>query len=327
MEKIIDRDVLEAVTVLLRDIANISFPQEQYQIRNAMVGELLTKYIVAVPLEEGMQFPLPCFNRALEPVCISYAIQCRFFLGNSGIPVYILQPAPEYDAEGCCPIVVFRGTKFSLDCKSDIRSIVENLNKEGAARGLYNEFRKTLGRYMKAKCAGENGTAPRFRVMGYSQGGVLAQRAVVDFYEYVAREPLHLSLFFNSPALEDDYFNRWLEIPETSRPSCFNILRTGDPVSKRGHKFIGNVYEVEPLQKEGLLQAHLGAKTITTTLRIYEVHNDKEALHETRKLINELMASALVEGLYNVLSKGLSRLQSRSQQLEKDAKSHSFKAY
>lgn len=304
-----DDAALNEIYALLNTVGEISFSPEMFQIRNAMVAELITKHLVTQRLEEGIRCPIPCFNKNSKPVLINYTLLHRFELGNSGIPVYLFHPPQEHENEGCSPILAFRGTHFSLESISSVRSVVENLNKIGAARDLYDSFKVLLGKFIIDHYSGAAQTAPGFRIMGYSQGALLGQRAVIDFHRYLAKDELNPSLLYNSPGLEADYMDRWDAIPENARPQCINILVTHDIISKRGHKFIGEVFEVDPQKKLSFMEAHCGAKTITSQLEIFRVDNERESKSKTRKLVNEVMASCVVESLYKLINFGLKKIQ------------------
>jgi hypothetical protein len=186
-----------------------------------------------------------------------------------------------------------------MENEGDIRSVIENLNKVGPARGVYNEFKGTLKDMFKRWFPTME--KPLFRVMGYSQGAVLGQRACVDFYPYIDKRILNGSIFMNSPALEKDYIQAWESIKMENRPNVTNILVTRDLVSKRGNKFIGEVYEIDPLKKMGFLAAHMGCKFINKAISIYQVDNDKEAESYSRQLINQVMSSDMIEVLYKFM--------------------------
>ncbi len=292
-------DRLSEAIALLEAIAGIEFEPNRYIYRNAMVAEVLTKHIVSQPLEKGMSFPIPCILDEKEAIVSEYKVDQQLFIGNTGIPVTIFVPTEHQ--EKLHPLLIFRGTKFSTSTNSDIRSIIENLNKAGPARGIYDQFKNNLRTFFKHWFKGE-GTRPLFRIMGYSQGAVLGQRAIVDFYPYIAKGTLNASILFNSPGVEKDYIEGWLKIDEKVRPVVVNILITNDIISKRGTKFIGDVYEVEPPVKGNFLQSHLGAKLFIGEWQVYLIDNDKEGESATRRLVNEVMSSNAIEGLYALAS-------------------------
>lgn len=302
-------DLIAMAIDMLKGIAKIKFKPEQFQIRNAMVAEVLTKYIVSQPIPLNLEMPIPCFDAKGYPIVVDYINFKRLSLGESGLPVYIFIPKIETDRAIYAPFLIFRGTRLNLSDETDIRSIIENLNRIGPARGVYDDFKSDLITFFQLWFTG-NKTLPLFRIMGFSQGAVLGQRAIVDFHKYLLKDSLNSSILFNSPGVEADYAVAWEKIIPEEKPSVINYLVTHDIVSKRGVKFIGEVLELQPLE-HSIFNAHLGAKFLAQSWVIFEVDNDKEAESYSRKLVNQVMSSGLVEGLYKLAAFGLGKLQSR----------------
>lgn len=289
------------ISSLLAAIAKIPFGKDKYHIRNAMVGEVLTKHLVTRALEEGDEIDLPCFTGE-EPSIVRYGLHTRMTLGESGIPVLVYAPLEKGDQAAFPPLLLFRGTKVNFTNAIDIRSMVENLHKVGPARHAYDQFKGGLAAFLQGwfKAVPEN---PHFRVMGFSQGAVLGQRALVDFYPYFERKLYQESLLFNSPALEEDYYNLWEAIPSEQKPSVFIYLATNDLVSKRGYRFAADhIFEIKPRDPKKWLGAHLGAKFIDPELEVFEVDNTGESDSNSRKLVNQLCSSGAVEMVYKNLA-------------------------
>lgn len=300
-EKMKPEEGFNMALLLLKRIAELQVSPQGYPVRNAMSAEVLTKHVVAHPLPANCILPIPCFNQEDQPVVVNYGLGRQLTLGSTKIPVFVFVPNAESDKKLFSPLLIFRGTRCSMENEEDIRSVIENLNKVGPARGVYNEFKDTLKQMFKHWFPSME--KPLFRVMGYSQGAVLGQRACVDFYPYIDKRALNGSIFLNSPAVEKDYIQAWESIKKEDRPYVTNILVTRDLVSKRGNKFIGDVYELDSLKKLGFLQAHLGCKFINKSIFIYQVDNDKEAESYSRQLINQVMSSGMIETLYKFMVK------------------------
>jgi len=302
-----DEELINSVLTMLRTIAKLKFSKEKYPIRNAMVVEVLTKHLVTRSLAKNFTIPLPCFSPANEPVVVDYTLEQILPLGSTTIPVYFFIPVKEEDRATHPALFIFRGTRFSFSNATDARSIIENFHQVGPARGPYDEFRKPLGEFLHRWVEKHPAYCPTFRILGYSQGGVLGQRAVIDFHPYMHKQALNGSIFFNSPGVEADYYISWQAIPERMRPAAQNYLVTKDIVSKYQRNFIGETFEVEPLV-ESFLRAHLGSKILSPEWKLYLIDNEKEEESYTRKLINELMASSMIMGFYHLAAKGLEKL-------------------
>jgi len=304
-EKLEANEVLHQAILLLQRIGKLKFDPKRYAVRNAMVAEVLTKHVVAHPLPSSTELPIPCFDAKGHPVVVNYGIGQQLTLSTTDIPVYIFVPSLEAERALFSPLLIFRGTRFGFANEADIRSVIENLNRAGPARGVYDDFKKKLSSLFRKWYGEKNTSKPLFRVLGYSQGGVLGQRACVDFYPFIDKGILNPSIFFNSPGVENDYALAWEAIKPNEKPVVMSILVTRDVVSKRGTKFIGEVYDFDPLKKSGFLEAHMGAKFIASEVHVYLVDNDKEAESYTRQLINQVMSSDVVDSLYKFVVNGL----------------------
>ena len=287
---------------LLASIGKLPFKEDKFHVRNAMVGEVLTKYLAQRSLNETDHLVIPCL-RGLEPCMISYGPVARMSLGESGIPVLVYAPLEKGDRSTFSPLLLFRGTRMNFTNAVDIRSVLENLHKVGPARHIYDQFRGALQQFLVQwfKEAGAN--TPHFRILGFSQGAVLGQRALVDFYPYCERRLYQESLLFNSPALEEDYFSTWEQIPTEEKPQVIIYLVTHDVVSKRGYRFASDqIYEIKPRQPKKWLGAHLGSKFVDPEWEVFQVDNFKESESPSRKLVNQVCASSSVEMIYKSLA-------------------------
>ncbi len=279
------------------------FGVDQYMVKEALATELLTKYIVAQTLSIGFTFPFPHIKADGKYVTIHYKLIRVFSLGNSEIPVYLFEAKEKFAA----PLIVFRGTKMNFDTLSDARSVIENFNANGPARGHYSVFTKELKNFFT-----DWYTDPKhqlkFRVFGYSQGGVLGQRAVTDFYEYMQKDRRNHSIFFNSPGVETDYYEKWNLFNPDTRPKVVNYVITNDIVSKTGAGFIGEVYEIRPQEESTLMTAHFGVRFLEGDWKVYAIDKESEAATLSRRLLNALQASFLTNEVYQIASKKLDKL-------------------
>ncbi len=296
MGEISPEEFIKKIIEMLIAIGNAAFKPHLYEIREAMVAEVLTKYLAVQPIQEGLLVPVPTFNQQEEPVQIEYAYRHHLSLGETNIPVYIFAPALNKNRGEYNPILMFRGTRFVFSNATDFRSIVENFNKVGPARGVYEEFTPELASFFAEWFKEEQ--QPLFKIFGYSQGAVLGQRTLVDFYPYLAKGKFRASYFLNAPAVEQDIYERWTKIKPEEKPTSFVFVVSKDVVSFRGTYFIGIVKEVLP-PSTGFLASHFGSKLMESTWNLYAV-SEKESESPTRKLVNQVMSSNLVEGLYKL---------------------------
>lgn len=297
-----DKQHRSEINELLAAIAKIPFPEEKFHVRNALVAEVLTKHLVTRAVEEEDQIELPCFN-GKEPCVVSYVLKKKMVLGESGIPVLVYVPLKEEDQAHFSPLLLFRGTKVNFTSAVDIRSVLENLHKVGPARFAYDQFKVPFGNFLKKWFSDTTKPHPLFRVMGYSQGAILGQRALVDFHPFFQKQLYQESILFNSPALEEDYYMTWEGLPGEQKPSVIIYLVTYDIVSKRGYRFASDqIYEIKPREPKKWLAAHIGSKFIDSEWEVFQVDNHKESESPSRKLVNQICSSSSVEMIYNGLA-------------------------
>lgn len=300
-----EENQLEAIQKELEEIGKIAFAPTFYPYRNALVAEIIAKDLAALSIPENFTIPFPCFNSHGKPVTIPYHLEKKLLLGESGIPVLLFSALTEEEEE-YPPFILFRGTKVNFHKAEDIRSIIENLNSCGPARGVYAEFKKYLGKVFKSWYSDPTHKA-KFRIFGYSQGGVLGQRAMADFAEYMQTDWLNSSLFFNSPGVEKEYIEEWSRLPSEKRPAACHFLITNDIISKAGKLFLGDVYELQPVNTS-LLNAHFGKRFLESKWELFLVNNARESESPSRNFINQIMASKFVGTVYEYAKKGLEKV-------------------
>lgn len=291
-------EYLERYVEFLQKICETEFSIDHFMAKEALAVELITKYIVAQTLQEGFKFPFPKLLRNGKESTIHYTLTRIFNLGNSEIPVYMFEGKERNSA----PLLVFRGSRMRFDNKSDAFSIIENFNVNGPARGYYKEFEPTLASFFNYWFA-QPEHKQKFRVFGYSQGGVLGQRAVIDFPEFMQQTASNHSIFFNSPGIEKDYFEKWNAIEPENRPLAVNYVITKDAVSKVGAGFIGEIYEIAPKHASKVTEAHFGVRFLEDDWKVYKVDNERESESTTRRILNAVQASVLTNGVYQLASK------------------------
>lgn len=296
---------LEQVKMCMKAIGQVRFGAKQAHYRNAMVAELLSKELAAMNVPENYRLEIPCYTKKGEAVCVPYVLEKRFSMGESGIPVLFFVPE-KYNGEEFSPIILFRGTRVNFNKAEDVLSIIENLNVCGPARGLYCDFNKQLKDLFENWFKTETHHTP-FRIFGYSQGGVLGQRAMADFYKYMSLDVNNPSLFFNSPGVEKDYVEEWLALGDKERPAAIHYVITHDIISKSGREFLGEVYEIKP-EKSSIMNAHFGKRFFEKAWELFEIDKSRESLSPSRGLINQIMASHTVGTLYQIAKKGLDKV-------------------
>jgi hypothetical protein len=276
------------------------------EYRDLATAEVLCKqFAMSGAVQKGDVISLPCVDKDNNSVMIEYEVYEKFDLNNTDIPVYVLRPKNAKDQEYYEPILLFRGTCPDSE-EGGVRSLLENMDTDGPARRIYEASLPKIKKVMDDLYPLDRPhNKPKVRVMGYSQGGVLGQRAVVDFAEQVSQDKP--SLFFNSAGVEKDYKVRWDNIPEENRPNVKNFLVSRDPISKAGAAFIGELYEIEPTSCD-MVSAHFECRLLESGWKIYKLDPKLEEECTTRKLVNRVRTDSKVERVYDFFLQNIHHL-------------------
>jgi hypothetical protein len=146
--------------------------------------------------------------------------------------------------KGGSPILLFRGTDFSLLSKKSWASILSDLDTEGVGlsvfRGAQTKIRDWLIRAKKT-------SGVKSRAMGFSLGGILS--LYTAFFEGDLLMPKG-SIVFNSPGVSHEIFQKW---PKNSL--VVSYATQGDLVSKLG-KMVGKAFEISEKKQLCPIEAH-----------------------------------------------------------------------
>lgn len=284
---------MEIVQEIFEEIHKLTKDRpELKEVREMMMAEILSKEFAGLDASIGQKMRLPIADESGTCKLVEFIVSYKIQLEGTSIPVVALTP----QEEGFSPIVLFRSTSPYLKNEGGLRSTFENLDPKGCARGIYE---KTLPKF--AAMMDKLGSA---RVIGYSQGGALAQRFIVDFHSMLSRK--ETSIVFNAPAVEKDYKLSWDQIPEKSRPRVLNFVVTHDIVSKTGSHFIGTVLEIEPKERGDLLSPHFDFKLFEEGWKLFAVDEWEESISQDRKVLRMILTSREVTDLYRAFSERFS---------------------
>lgn len=267
---------------------------DTYEFRERLMAEILTKRLAHLDPPKGQKFNIPYFGKDGKPLMVEFEVTHKITLADTHIPLIVLTPTKR----NLEPIVLFRGTAPHLSSQGGMRSLLENLDTEGPARGVYEKSLPQLKKLMDQVCP--PGLAlSNVRVMGYSQGSVMAKRFIVDFADRVSqRTP---SMLFNGPGMEPDYKAKWDAVK--AKPPVQEYLISRDIISKAGQFFMGDLFEVEP-EEGSMLDAHLGTKMNHAGWKMYRIDKDAEENCSVRAGINAIRTSDRVKSIYDfVLSR------------------------
>jgi hypothetical protein len=198
-------------------------------------NEILSKVLAYRDLKENIKLLIPIVLHEEKVEYVEFIVDTIFDLWQKHT-AFGLRPT---SVSNVSPILLFRGTDFSLNRQGGRASILSDLDPDGPGRRLYLSCRSTL-RYwlLQMSHLGE-----KTRVLGHSLGGVLATYAAVYEHDLLSKNPLQASYSFNAPGITEDLFKDWEDLPLEERPSFYSFVTRGDIVSKFGQVF-GETYEL-----------------------------------------------------------------------------------
>jgi hypothetical protein len=198
-------------------------------------NEILSKVLAYRDLKENMKLLIPIVLNDEKVEYVEFIVDTIFDLWQKHT-AFGLRPT---SVSHVSPILLFRGTDFSLNRQGGRASILSDLDPDGPGRRLYLSCRSTLRHWLlQMSHLGE-----KTRVLGHSLGGVLATYAAVYEHDLLSKNPLQASYSFNAPGITNDLFKDWEDLPFKERPSFYSFVTRGDIVSKFGQVF-GETYEL-----------------------------------------------------------------------------------
>ena len=176
------------------------------------------------------------------------------------------------------PLLLFRGTDFSILSPQGRASIISDLDPDGPGRRLFYNSRSDIKQWLQQV----SHFGQKARVIGHSLGGVLASYTVLYEYECVSKNPLYPSYAFNSPGVSPDLVDEWNEIPVSERPAFSTFVTRGDIVSKFG-KLFGDCYELFTNTPLSPMIAHEQLIFSQPLCYSSKIDNEKENLTKSRQ--------------------------------------------
>lgn len=300
---------IAAIQLILDEIHELTKDRPELRvIREMMVAEIVSKEFAGVDADPGHKIKLPVVDSQGNSRMVEFTVAHKVYLHDTKIPVVALTPEDHEFA----PIVLFRSTSPYPCNEGGFRSIFENIDPKGPARTRYDNTLPQFRTMMDELSA----YAPP-RVIGYSQGGCLAQRFIVDFNDKLSQK--ELSIVYNAPAAEKDYKDRWNRIPESQRTKVVNFVFEHDIVSKCGDQFIGMPMLIETEQRGSFLSPHFDVKLFSENWKVYGIDEQAEEQSEDRAILKMLQTSGKVNALYHAIISNFGPIDDASEHLTRAA--------
>ncbi len=137
---------------------------------------------------------------------------------------------------GAVPILLFRGTDFSLDSERGWASLMSDVDLAGPGLTAFNRSREKIRSWLIK--VGQKG--PKAKVLGFSLGGTLAAYTYLYEQDWINSEGC---VAFNPPGFSDQALEKWNGLSEEAKNAFRVYVNHGDAVSKIG-KLFGDAYEI-----------------------------------------------------------------------------------
>lgn len=276
--------VLEKATKLFKVIHKHI---DDVELQQWMVAEILAKVIAKIPLKKGQFISIPIINADKQSKMVTYEVDTCFDLGQ-GIPAYGLKPQstfgfyldgywPSFGSHpkenSAPPLLLFRGTDFSVETDSAKTSIAINFDPKGPGFSFFLKANDSIEKWLQKV------TSPtqKARVFGYSQGGAFSLYTTIYHPELISQKPHEPSMIFNSPGVNKDLLQRWLAIPSEQIPRLCVLFPCADVVPQFGF-LVGNVFQFNSKSPMELKNAHFPLMLLQPSYSLDLIDTEKENL-------------------------------------------------
>ena len=225
-------------------------------------AEVLTKALAYREMKEGQRVQIPIIVKG-KVSFEKFTIDHIFNLWH-GMPAFGLIS----ERRGIEPILLFRGTDFSLDSQRGWASLMSDLDMAGPGLRAFQHAKEEIHDWLMAASA----TGRKARVMGFSLGGALAAYTFIYENDWVAKTG---SVAFCPPGVAEKVIEDWELLPEERRQGFTIYVNEGDIIPKVG-KLFGNVYCLSTKKKLKPLSAHTKLMSSETFFSKARVDVEKE---------------------------------------------------
>lgn len=200
-----------------------------------LTAEILTKVLAYRDIQENIQVMIPIVMEGTRIDYVSYSVDTVFDLWHKHVAFGLIPTHHSAHA----PILLFRGTDFSLLSERGRASLLSDLDPDGPGRRLFYNSRSNIKQWLMQLA---NLGKPA-RVMGHSLGGVLALYTTIYEHHFLAKDPHIISYAFNPPGINEDLLEEWNDLQAHEQPHMMTLIARGDIVSKFGY-LLDNTYEI-----------------------------------------------------------------------------------
>ena len=230
--------------------------------RILITSEVLAKILAYSDLKEKDEVVIPTLDNYGKSIYVHYFVDRVFDIWNK-MPAFGL--LPKNNKKRVAPILLFRGTDFSLTTKRGWSSIISDLDIGGPGLHAFLNVRPSIHRWLKKAY---KITSSKARVIGFSLGGVFTSYTVLFERRWITSDTHQPSVSFNPPGVIKKIYQKWIKLDKEKRPLYLVFINKNDLVPKYGHLF-GEIYKLVPKNKLiPPLHAHV---TLMTAQKNYQL--------------------------------------------------------
>ena len=208
-------------------------------------AEVLAKVVAYRQLTRGDMLVIPSMQPNGQMALVHYYVDTVFDLWSK-IRAFGLTSPSRLSAP---PILLFRGTDFSLRSKGGRASIISDLDPKGPGWAVFEKAEPALQNWLKKQ--GKEKT----RLIGHSLGGAIVSYTLIKEFSFINTRDYACSYAFNFPGISDELFKRWEGLSLDKKPAFRGIVCRGDVVSKFG-KLFGDILEISLPSPLSPISAH-----------------------------------------------------------------------
>ncbi len=222
-------------------------------------GEILSKALAYRNLQKGIKIKIPCIIEG-KPLLVEYQVNEVLDLWHE-MPAFGLLPFHKK----ANPILLFRGSDFSLLSKKSWASLLSDLDISGTGFSAFHLARSDIHAWLEKAFLFSGNPA---KVMGFSLGGILSLYTTIFEKSLIAAQG---SMSFNPPGVSQPIAERWKEVS-----SLLKIYITqGDLIPKIGI-LVPPAFVLFTDKKFAPIEAHTRLMTAEPSFSLAEIYIENQ---------------------------------------------------
>src|SRR3990167_387061 len=252
---------------------------ESSELCELATAEVLAKVLAYRNMKKGQKVPIPTLDDNGPMTLIIYTVDTVINLWNNVCAFGLIST----DIAKGAPILLYRGTDFSILSEGGRASIICDLDPKGPGRALFEHGESEIKKWLKIASLNKK----KARMIGHSLGATFVAYTLINDYDYISTKSYEISYAFNLPGVSEDLINKWNSIQKEKTPTYKGFVSRGDLVSKFGLLF-GDIHEISLNKPLTPITAHEILFFAQPLLYLHEVDLNKENISYSRKFYSNI---------------------------------------